>query len=127
GTDVTIVAYAVMVPRALEAAMKLEKEGISVEVVDPRTLVPLDKETIVKSVSKTGRVVVAHEAIKRGGYGGEIASTIAESDAFDFLDAPIKRLGGAESPIPYNPELEKAHVPQVPDIIKAVKETLNKA
>lgn len=127
GTDVTIVAYAVMVPRALEAATELEKEGISVEVVDPRTLVPLDKETIVKSVSKTGRVVVAHEAVKRGGYGGEIASMIAESDAFDFLDAPIKRLGGAESPIPYNPELEKAHVPQVPDMIKAVKETLNKA
>ncbi|ALX49996.1 alpha-ketoacid dehydrogenase subunit beta [Lentibacillus amyloliquefaciens] len=127
GTDVTIVAYAVMVPRALEAAKELEKEGISVEVVDPRTLVPLDKETIVKSVSKTGRVVVAHEAVKRGGYGGEIASMIAESDAFDFLDAPIKRLGGAESPIPYNPELEKAHVPQVPDMIKAVKETLNKA
>ncbi|SFE12227.1 pyruvate dehydrogenase E1 component beta subunit [Lentibacillus persicus] len=127
GTDVTIVAYAVMVPRALEAAKELEKEGISVEVVDPRTLVPLDKETIVKSVSKTGRVVVAHEAVKRGGYGGEIASMIAESDAFDFLDAPIKRLGGAESPIPYNPELEKAHVPQVPDLIQAVKETLNKA
>lgn len=127
GTDVTIIAYAVMVPRALEAAAELEKEGISVEVIDPRTLVPLDKETIVKSVSKTGRAVVVHEAVKRGGYGGEIASMIAESDAFDFLDAPIKRLGGAESPIPYNPELEKLHVPQVPTIIQAVKETLNKA
>lgn len=127
GSDVSIVATAIMVHRALEAAEELEKEGISVEVIDPRTLVPLDEETIVQSVSKTGRAVVVHEAVKRGGYGGEIASMIAESDAFDYLDAPIKRLGGASSPIPYNPELEKAHVPQVPDIIQAVKETLNKA
>lgn len=127
GTDVTIVATAIMVHKALEAAKELDKEGISVEVVDPRTLVPLDEETIVKSVSKTGRLVVVYEAVKRGGYGGEIASMIAESEAFDYLDAPIKRLGGVAAPIPYNPELEKMAVPQVPDIIQAVKETLNKA
>ncbi|MBO1001986.1 alpha-ketoacid dehydrogenase subunit beta [Pseudogracilibacillus auburnensis] len=127
GTDITIVATAVMVHKSLEAAKELEKEGISVEVVDPRTLVPLDEETIVKSVAKTGHLVVVHEAVKRGGYGGEIASMIAESEAFDYLDAPIKRLGGVAAPIPYNPELEKLAVPQVPDIIKAVKETLNKA
>ncbi|MFB4167229.1 alpha-ketoacid dehydrogenase subunit beta [Virgibacillus sp. JSM 102003] len=127
GTDVTIVATAVMVHRALEAAEELEKEGISVEVVDPRTIVPLDEETIVKSVSKTGRVVVAHEAVKRGGVGGEIASMIAESDAFDYLDAPIQRLGALPVPVPYNPDLEKASVPQVPDIVKSVKKTLNKA
>lgn len=127
GSDLTIVATAVMVPKALEAAKELEKEGINVEIIDPRTLVPLDTETIIKSVSKTGRLVVVHEAVKRGGYGGEIASMIAESEAFDYLDAPIKRLGGVESPIPYNPELEKMAVPQVEDIIKAVKETLNKA
>lgn len=127
GTDVTIVATAIMVHRALEAAEELEKEGISAEVVDPRTLVPLDTETIIQSVSKTSRLVVVHEAVKRGGYGAEIASMIAESEAFDYLDAPIKRLGGASSPIPYNPELEKMHVPQVPDIIQAAKETLNKA
>lgn len=126
GTDVTIVATAIMVHKALEAAAELEKDRISVEVVDPRTLVPLDEETITKSVAKTGHVVVVHEAVKRGGFGGEIASMIAESDAFDYLDAPIKRLGGAPTPIPYNPELEKAAIPQVPDIIKAVKETLNK-
>lgn len=126
GTDITIVATAVMVHRSLEAAAELDKEGISVEVVDPRTLVPLDEETIVNSVRKTGKLVVVHEAVKRGGYGGEIASMIAESDAFDYLDAPIKRLGGVEAPIPYNPELEKAAVPQVIDIIKAVKETLNR-
>ncbi len=127
GTDVTIVATAIMVNKALEAAKELEKDGISVEVVDPRTLVPLDTETIIKSVSKTGRLVVVHEAVKRGGYGGEIASMVAESEAFDYLDAPIKRLGGIESPIPYNPELERMAVPQIPDIVQAVKETLNKA
>lgn len=127
GTDVTIVATAMMVHRSLEAATVLEKEGISVEVVDPRTLVPLDEETIIKSVSKTGKLVVVHEAVKRGGYGGEIASMIAESEAFDYLDAPIKRLGGVEAPIPYNPELEKMAVPQVSDIVEAVKKTLNKA
>ncbi|WP_240371461.1 alpha-ketoacid dehydrogenase subunit beta [Anoxybacteroides rupiense] len=124
GKDVTIVATAMMVHKALEAAKELEKEGIDVEIVDPRTLVPLDEETIVESVKKTGRVVVVHEAVKRGGYGGEIASIIAESEAFDYLDAPIKRLGGLPVPIPYNPNLEKAAVPQVPDIIKAVKETV---
>ncbi len=127
GTDVTIVATAIMVNKALEAAKELEKDGISVEVVDPRTLVPLDTETIIKSVSKTGRLVVVHEAVKRGGYGGEIASMVAESEAFDYLDAPIKRLGGIEYPIPYNPELERMAVPQIPDIVQAVKETLNKA
>ncbi|SDQ16105.1 alpha-ketoacid dehydrogenase subunit beta [Virgibacillus salinus] len=127
GTDVTIVATAVMVHRALEAAEELEKEGISVEVVDPRTIVPLDEETIVQSVSKTGRVVVVHEAVKRGGVGGEIASMIAESDAFDYLDAPIQRLGALPVPVPYNPDLEKASVPQVPDIVQSVKKTLNKA
>lgn len=127
GSDVTIVATAVMVPKALEAAKELEKEGIHAEIIDPRTLVPLDEETIIKSVAKTSRLVVVHEAVKRSGYGAEIASMIAESEAFDYLDAPIKRLGGAPSPIPYNPELEKLAVPQVPDIIKAVKETLNKA
>lgn len=124
GTDVTIVATAIMVHKALEAAAELEKEGISVEVVDPRTIVPLDKETIIASVKKTGRLIVVHEAVQRGGIGGEIVSVIAESDAFDYLDAPIKRLGGKEVPIPYNPTLEKAAIPQVPDIIAAVRETV---
>lgn len=126
GTDVTIVATAIMVHRALEAAEELEKEGISAEVVDPRTLVPLDIDTIVESVKKTGRLVVVHEAVKRGGFGGEIASLIAESEAFDYLDAPIKRLGGKAVPIPYNPELEKAAVPGMDDIVAAAKETLNR-
>jgi pyruvate dehydrogenase E1 component beta subunit len=124
GTDVTIVATSIMVHKALEAAAELEKEGIDVEIVDPRTLVPLDEETIIESVKKTGRLIVVHEAVKRGGFGGEIASMIAESEAFDYLDAPIKRLGGLSIPIPYNPNLEKAAIPQVPDIIAAVKETV---
>lgn len=124
GTDVTLVATALMVHKALEAAAELEKEGISVEVIDPRTIVPLDEEAIINSVKKTGRLIVAHEAVKRGGIGGEIASMIAESEAFDYLDAPIKRLGGLAVPIPYNPTLEKAATPQVPDIIAAVKETV---
>lgn len=124
GTDVTIVATAMMVPRALAAAAELEKEGISAEVVDPRTLVPLDEETIIQSVVKTRHLVVVHEAVKRGGFGGEIASTVAESKAFHHLAAPIKRLGGEAVPIPFNPELEKAAVPQAEDITRAVKETL---
>ncbi|MGE6631064.1 alpha-ketoacid dehydrogenase subunit beta [Bacillus sp. NPDC077027] len=122
GKDVTIVATAIMVHKALEAAKELEAEGIDVEIIDPRTLVPLDEETIVESVKKTGKLIVVHEAVKRGGYGGEIASMIAESEAFDYLDAPIKRLGGLPVPVPYNPTLEKAVIPQVPDIIEAAKE-----
>lgn len=124
GSDITIVATAIMVHKALEAATELEKEGINVEIIDPRTIVPLDKETIINSVIKTGRLVVVHEAVKRGGIGGEIVSTVVESEAFDYLDAPIQRLGGKEVPIPYNPKLEKAAIPQVLDIIEAVKETV---
>ncbi|AZU62295.1 alpha-ketoacid dehydrogenase subunit beta [Neobacillus mesonae] len=126
GTDISIVATGIMVNRAMEAAAELENEGINVEVIDPRTLVPLDTETILESVKKTSRVLVVYEAVKRGGYGAEIASMIAESDAFDYLDAPIRRLGGAAAPIPYNPELEKAAVPQVNDIIKECQKLMNK-
>jgi Pyruvate/2-oxoglutarate dehydrogenase complex, dehydrogenase (E1) component, eukaryotic type, beta subunit len=124
GKDVTVVATSIMVHRALEAAALLEKEGIDVEVVDPRTLVPLDEATIIESVKKTGRLVVVHEAVKRGGFGGEIASIVAESEAFDYLDAPIQRLGGLPVPIPCNPELERKVVPQVEDIVEAVKKTI---
>ncbi|WP_221568391.1 alpha-ketoacid dehydrogenase subunit beta [Alkalihalobacillus sp. TS-13] len=124
GNDVTIIATSLMVKKALEAAAELEKEGIDVEVVDPRTLVPLDEETIIESVKKTGRVVIVHEAVKRGGFGGEIASVISESEAFDYLDSPIKRLGGLPIPIPYNPNLEKATVPQVDNIIDSIKEAV---
>jgi acetoin:2,6-dichlorophenolindophenol oxidoreductase subunit beta len=126
GEDVTIVATGIMVNRSLEAAEQLEKEGISIEIIDPRTLVPLDVELIVNSVKKTGRVIVVHEAVKRGGYGSEIASMIAESEAFDYLDAPIMRVGGLPVPIPFSPNLEKKVVPQVEEITQAVKTILNK-
>lgn len=121
GKDLTIVAYSIMVPRALEAAAELEKEGIDVEVVDLRSLKPLDEENIIKSVSKTGRVLIAHEAPITGGFGGEIAAIIAGSEAFDRLDAPIRRIAGLNIPIPYNRNLEAAAVPQTKDIIAAAR------
>lgn len=123
GKDVTLVATAIMVHRALEAASILAKEGIDVEVIDPRTLVPLDEECILQSVQKTGRFVVVHEAVKRSGYGAEIASLVAEK-AFPYLQAPIKRLGGHFVPIPNNQKLEAAAVPQTEDIVRAVKEII---
>lgn len=121
GTDATLIAIGVMVPRALEAAEILAGEGIEVEVVDPRTLKPYDAETIIASVKKTGRLIIAHEAPLIGGYGGEMAGLIAQSDAFAYLEAPIIRLGGAETPVPYNRNLERAMVPQVADIVAAVR------
>ena len=121
GRDLTIVAYSIMVPRALEAAQKLAEEGIEVEVVDPRCLKPLDTETIVRSVAKTGRVLIAHEAPVTGGFGGELAAVIAASEAFDYLDAPIRRLAGRDVPIPYNRTLERAAVPQVEDMVAAAR------
>ena len=125
GTDVTVVATSQEVLRALEAADELAADGIEAEVVDPRTLVPLDEKAVTDSVKKTGRLVVVHEAPKRCGYGAEIVSVVAESDAFDYLDAPIKRLGGADCPIPYNPTLEGAAVPQAADIAAAVRELMD--
>lgn len=121
GRDLTVIAYSGMVPKALEAADKLAAEGIEVEVVDPRTLKPLDKETIARSVAKTGRALIVHEAPVTGGFGGELVATIVESEAFDFLDAPIRRLAGRNIPIPYNRMLERATVPQVEDIIAAAR------
>ncbi len=120
GNDVTIVATGLMVSKSLSAAAALAAEGIEAEVVDPRTLVPLDKATIIESVKKTGRVVVVHEAVKRGGFGGEIAGIIAE-EAFDFLDAPIKRVAGKNVPIAFNEVLERKAVPDVEDIVGAAR------
>ena len=122
GTDLTVLAYSIMVPRALDAAAELAKEGIELEVVDLRTLKPLDKETIVRSVSKTGRALILHEAPVTGGFGGEVAAVVAESEAFDYLDAPLRRLAGRDIPIPYNRNLERSAVPQVEDIVAAARE-----
>lgn len=121
GRDLTLIAYSIMVPRALEAAQQLAAEGIEVEVVDVRSLKPLDKQTIVGSVARTGRVLITHEAPQTGGFGGELAAVVAESEAFDYLDAPIRRLGGRDIPIPYNRTLERATVPQVEDIVASAR------
>ena len=116
GQDLTVVASSIMVSRALTVAEKLSAEGIEVEVIDPRTLRPLDVETIIKSVRKTGRLLVVHEACKTGGWAGEVIASISSSSAFDYLDAPMRRLAGKDIPIPYNRSLEQAAVPQEVDI-----------
>lgn len=123
GTDVTVVAVSLMVHRALAAAEQLAKEGINVEVIDPRTIKPLDLETICASVKKTHRVVVAHEACKTGGIGAELAALIMEN-AFDYLDAPIKRAASWDIPVPFSPVLEKAMIPNETTIVNAVKQVL---
>jgi pyruvate dehydrogenase E1 component beta subunit len=121
GTDVTIVARSLMVPTALKAAEELEKEGISCEVIDPRTIRPLDIETIVTSVRKTNRAVIAEESHPFASVGAEISAEIMEQ-AFDFLDAPVKRVSGADVPMPYAKNLEQLAVPDVAQIVAAVKE-----
>ncbi|MEM7440460.1 MAG: alpha-ketoacid dehydrogenase subunit beta [Pseudomonadota bacterium] len=127
GTDVTLVATSVMVHKALAAADEMVGNGISAEVIDLRTIRPIDRETVLASVRKTGRLVCIHEAVKTLGIGAEISAMVAESDAFDFLDAPILRLGGTENPIPYNPDLEKASVPQTTDIVQRVTQLVQGA
>ena len=122
GKDLTIVATSIMVQRSLAAAEQLAKEGIEVEVVDPRTLRPLDSGPIIDSVIKTGRVLIVHEAVKTGGFGGELAATIGESKAFGYLDAPIVRLAGLDIPSPYNRTLELHAVPQVEDIVAKARD-----
>jgi len=121
GTDVTIVTWSREVLFSLEAAEKLAADGIEAEVIDLRSLVPLDRDAVLASVRKTHRLLVVHEAIKRGGYGGEIAAMVAE-EAFDDLDAPPRRLAGLETPIPYAQHLEKSVVPQVEDIVRVARE-----
>ena len=120
GKDITVIAIGGMLPKALDAAETLAREGIEVEVVDPRTLVPLDKETILASVRKTSRVVVAHEAHKRLGPGAEIAAMIAE-EAIGALDGPIVRVAARNVPLPYSPELENYVLPQTQDIVNAAR------
>ncbi len=125
GTDVTITAFSIMVGKALKAAEELEKEGISAEVIDLRTIRPLDTETIMESVKKTNRCVSVEEGWPTAGMGSEIAAQIMEH-AFDYLDAPVKRVAGADVPLPYAANLEKLALPQAPHIIDAVKEVCYK-
>lgn len=119
GDDVSLITYSHMTLKCLEAAEMLEKEGISVEVLDLRTLKPLDEEAILDSARKTGRVVIVHEACKRGGVGGDLAAMIME-EAYDGLDGPVIRICGKDTPVPYNLELEKVCVPSIEDIIEGV-------
>jgi pyruvate dehydrogenase E1 component beta subunit len=121
GKHVTVVATSIMVSRALQAADELAKEGIELEVIDPRTLKPLDDMPIIESAKKTGCVLVVHEACETGGFGGEIVARVAGSEAFDYLEAPIKRLAGLDIPIPYNRDLEYQTVPQVESIIREAR------
>jgi pyruvate dehydrogenase E1 component beta subunit len=123
GEDITVVTYSYMTLKCLEAAEALAQEGISVEVVDLRTLTPLDKGTILDSVEKTGKAIVVNEAVKRGGVGGDIAAMIME-EAYDDLDAPVMRIAGKNTTIPYNLELEKACTPSVEEIVEGILELL---
>lgn len=120
GGDVTVVATSRMVGLALEAARRLAAEGVSVEVVDPRTTVPLDKDTILASVRKTKRLVVVHEAVERCGWGAELAAVVME-EAFDYLDAPVTRVAGKNTPIPFAPNLEQSVAPDGDRIVAAVR------
>ena len=115
GTDVTVVGWGRMVNEALAVANRLATDGIEVEVIDPRTLQPLDTATIVKSVRKTNRIIVVHEAVRFGGLGAEIAAQIQE-EAFDYLDAPVARIAAPFSPVPFSPVLEQAYLPSADDI-----------
>jgi pyruvate dehydrogenase E1 component beta subunit len=121
GKDLTVVASSVMVPRSLAVAERLSKDGIDVEVIDPRSLRPLDSETIIQSVRKTGRLLVVHEACETGGWAGEVIARVASSPAFAYLDAPLCRLAGKDMPIPYNRNLERAAVPQEEDIEREIR------
>jgi pyruvate dehydrogenase E1 component beta subunit len=121
GRDITVVAANIMVPRSLAVAEKLAEEEIDVEVIDPRTLSPLDVDSIAKSVQKTGRLLVVHEAPQTGGWAGEVIASISATPAFDYLDAPMRRLAGKDIPIPYNRNLELATVPQEADIEREIR------
>jgi pyruvate/2-oxoglutarate/acetoin dehydrogenase E1 component len=126
GDDVTVVATGRLVHEALSAADQAEKEGISVEVWDPRTLQPLDEEGLITSVKKTNRCVVAHEAVVRMGWGSEVAALVQEQ-AFDYLDAPVERVGAKFTPIPFAPVMESFVIPHDKDVLAAVKRTLGKS
>lgn len=127
GTDVTIVAFARMVGLALEAAAQLAKEGIDAEVINLRSIRPFDREAIISSVKKTNRIVSVEEGWGQHGIGAEIAGIIMETDAFDYLDAPLERVTGTDVPMPYAENLERLCVPQVEDIIAAAKRTTSRS
>jgi 2-oxoisovalerate dehydrogenase E1 component beta subunit len=120
GRDLTIITFGAMVLTALDAAEELEREGLDIEVIDLRTLAPLDKPTILASVKKTSKAIVLHEASRTGGIGGEIAATLAE-EAFEWLDAPLVRVASLDTPVPYSPPLEDYYLPQTKDVVDAAR------
>ena len=120
GRDLSIITFGAMTLTALDAAEELEREGLDVEVIDLRTLAPLDKEAILATVKKTSKVMVLHEASRTGGIGGEIAATIVE-EAFEWLDAPVVRVASIDTPVPYSPPLEDYYLPQTKDVLEAAR------
>ena len=120
GRDLSIITFGAMVLTALDAAEELEKEGLDIEVIDLRTLAPLDKTAILTSVKKTGKAIVLHEASRTGGIGGEIAAMLAE-EAFEWLDAPVIRVASIDTPVPYSPPLEDYYLPQTKDVVDAAR------
>jgi pyruvate/2-oxoglutarate/acetoin dehydrogenase E1 component len=120
GRDLTVVTFGAQVLNALDAAEELEKEGLDVEVIDLRTLAPIDREAILASVKKTSRMMILHEASRTGGIGGEIAAQVAE-EAFEWLDAPLVRVAAIDTPVPYSPPLEEYHLPQLKDVVDAAR------
>jgi acetoin:2,6-dichlorophenolindophenol oxidoreductase subunit beta len=125
GDDVTVVATGRLVHEAVDAAAEAEKDGISVEIYDPRTLQPLDEEALIASVKKTNRCVVAHEAVTRMGWGAEVAALVQEK-AFDYLDAPVERVGAKFAPLPFAPVMEEFVIPHAHDVLAAIKRTVGK-
>jgi pyruvate dehydrogenase E1 component beta subunit len=125
GRDATVVALSRLVPESLAAAEELAADGIEIEVIDARTLVPLDLQTIVDSVGRTHRLVIAHEAVAHGGFGAEIAAQV-QAAAFDELDAPIGRVGAPFAPVPFSPPLEDAYLPGKSDVATAVRAVLGR-
>jgi len=121
GDDLSIITWGAMVYTAEEAAQQLDADGVSVEILDLRTLVPWDKQAVLESARKTSKVLVLHEDTHTGGFGGEIAATIAE-EAFEDLDAPVKRITAPDTPVPFSPQLEKAFIPQVEDVVAGLRD-----
>ena len=120
GKDLTIVTFGAQVLNALDAAAELEREGLDVEVIDLRTLAPIDRGAVLASVKKTSRLLILHEASRTGGIGGEIAAGVAE-EAFEWLDAPLVRVASIDTPVPYSPPLEEYHLPQLKDVLDAAR------
>ena len=121
GDDLTVVTWGAMVYTADEAAQQLDSDGVSVEIVDLRSVMPWDKLAVLESVRKTSKVLVLHEDTRTGGFGAEISATIAE-EAFEDLDAPVKRIAAPDTPVPFSPPLEKAFIPQVEDVVAGLRE-----